>query len=100
MGTRYLGGYIGYDDSNIDWLGEFTMAWEKNINTIIKTADKYPQESYAMVVRSIQSEWVSLQRIAWDTGGVFMGVEKIIWGTFLPRLFLGNKKLSHPSWEL
>ena len=36
MGTRYLGGYIGYDDSNIDWLGEFTMAWEKNINTYVE----------------------------------------------------------------
>ena len=33
-GARYLGGYIGDDDSISDWLREHTVTWENNINTI------------------------------------------------------------------
>ena len=54
MGARYLGGYIGDDKYKHDWLRERTLTWEKNINTIRKTAGKYPQESYAAVVCVIQ----------------------------------------------
>ena len=55
-GTRYIGGYIGDDESKSDWLREHTLIREKNINTINETAGKYPQESYSAVVRVIQSE--------------------------------------------
>ena len=43
--TRYLGGYIGDEESKSDWLREHTMTWEKNIGTIRETTGKYPQES-------------------------------------------------------
>ena len=67
-GARYFGGYIGDNESKCDWLRERTMKWGKNINTISETAEKYPQESYAVVVRVIQLEWIFLQRVTWDTG--------------------------------
>ena len=41
-GARYLGGYIRDDKYNIDCLREHTLTWEKNLNTIRKTAGKYP----------------------------------------------------------
>ena len=41
-GTRYLGGCIGDDEFRSDWLRERTLRWDKNINTISKTAGKYP----------------------------------------------------------
>ena len=48
------------------------------------------------MVHEIQSEWIFLQRVTWDTGDVFAGVEKMIQEIFLPRLFFGNTKtLSH-----
>ena len=53
--VRYLGGYIGDNESKSDCLRECTLTWEKKINTISETAGKYPQESYAGVVRVIQS---------------------------------------------
>ena len=53
-GARYLGGYIGDDKSKRDWPRERTLTREKNISTISETAGKYPQESYAVVVRAIQ----------------------------------------------
>ena len=54
MGVHYLGGYIGDDDSKSDWLRERTLTRKNNINTISEKAGKYPQESYASVVRMIQ----------------------------------------------
>ena len=91
-GACYLGGYIWDDESKIDWMRERTLTWDKNINTISKTAGKYPQESYAGVVRAIQSEWIFIQCVTWDTGDAFAGVEKMIWELFLPRLFFGKTK--------
>ena len=62
-GTRYLGGYIGEDESKLDWLRERTLTWEKNINMISKNAGKYSQDSYTTVVRLTQSEWIFIQHI-------------------------------------
>ena len=90
-GALYLGGYICDD-----WLRECTLTWEKNINTIRKTVGKYPQESYAAVVPTIQSEWIFLQRVTWDTGDLFAGVEKMIRKTFSPRLFFRKTKTLSP----
>ena len=42
MCVHYLGGYIGDDKSNSNWMREYTLTWENNIGTIRKTADKYP----------------------------------------------------------
>ena len=53
-GARYLGGYIGGNESKSDWLRDRTLTWEKSINTIRKTMGNYPQDSYAEVVHSIQ----------------------------------------------
>ena len=91
-GARYLRGYIGDNESKSDCPREITLTWEKNISRISKTAGKYPQESSAAVVRAIQSEWIFIQRITWDTGDELAGEEKMIWETFLPCLFFGNKK--------
>ena len=46
--------------------------------------------------RAIQSEWIFLQHVTLYTGGVLVGVEKIIRETFLPRLFLGKTKTLPP----
>ena len=64
----------------------------EKINTIRKTTGKYPQESYSTVVSSIQSECIFPERVTWDTGDSFVGVEKNIWETFLHRLFFGKTK--------
>ena len=71
MGTLYIGSFIGYDESKHDWVKNHTETWERNIHIISKTMGKYPQESYAMLVRAIQSEWVFLQYVTDNTGDVF-----------------------------
>ena len=95
-GARYLGGYIRDDKSKHDWLKERTLTWENNIITIRKTAGKYHQESYSAVVHEIQSECIFLQRVTWEMGDAFSGVEKMIRETFLPRLFFIKTKTFSP----
>ena len=95
-GACYLGGYIVDNESKRYWLRKRTLMWEKNINTTRKTAGKYPQESYAAVVRAIQSEWIFLLHVTWYTGALFAVVEKIICENVLPRLFFGKTKTLYP----
>ena len=54
-GAHYIGGYISDDESKRDWLSERTLTWEKNTSMISKNTGRYPQDSYAAVVRAIQS---------------------------------------------
>ena len=79
MDTRYLGVYIRDDESKCDWLENHRETWERKICTISETVRKYPQESYAAVVRAIQLEWIFLQHVTKNTGDAFAGVDKMTW---------------------
>ena len=94
-GTRYIGGFIGDEESKRDWLQDRKSKWENNICTISKTAGKYPQESNLAVVRAIQSERIFLQRVTKNTRYSFAGVEKLLRETFLSCLFF-RKSISLP----
>ena len=48
------------------------------------------------MVRAIQSEWIFLQHVTWDTWDAFAGVEKMIQENFLPRLFFRKTKTLSP----
>ena len=73
-GARYLGSYIRYDRTKHNSLKKRTEVWDHNIFTIRKTVGKYPQESYAEVVRTIRSECIFLQRVTQNTEDAFLGV--------------------------
>ena len=93
--ARYLGVCIEDKEPKHDWLRECTLMWEKTINTIIKTAGKYSQESYDAVVRAIRSEWIFLQRVTWDTWDAFAGVEKLFGKPFCLVFSSEIRKPSH-----
>ena len=95
-GARYLSGYIRDNESKRGWLKYHTETWERNICTISKIADKYPQEIYAVVVCTIQSEWIFIKLVTSNIGDTFVVVEKMIWKTFLPHLFFKNTKSLSP----
>ena len=78
-GTRYLGGYIGDEKSKGDWIKKQTEKWERDICALIKTVDKYTQESYATVACAVQSECIFLQLVMKDTIQAFTGMEKVLW---------------------
>ena len=63
---------------------------------IRETAGKYPQESYAVVVYAIQSEWIFLEckKKTWDMR--LQDCKKRLWETFLLLLFFGKSKSLPP----
>ena len=67
-GVIFLGGYIRYDNSKINWIKKWMDKWEINIRVVTKIVVKHPQESYAIVVRAVQLECIFLQRMKkiWD----------------------------------
>ena len=91
-GACYIGGYIEYDKSNIDWLRERILTLEENINTISKTAGKYPQKSCHAVVCAIQSEWTFLQTVTWYTGDAFRRIGEDYSGKLFALSFLWKDK--------
>ena len=86
-GERYLGSFIGDDDSKRNWLKKRTETWDRNIHTVRKTAGKYTQESYYVVVRVIQSEWIFQQLVINNMGDAFAGVYNMLQENFLPHFF-------------
>ena len=90
--ARYLGGYIREKESKrrLDERA-YAAVGEKHQHDQ-QNRTEYTQESYAAVLRAIQSELIFLQRVTIDMGGAFAGVEKMIWETFLPRLLFGKTK--------
>ena len=61
MGSRYLGNYIRDYKSKRAWIKHQMDKWDRNICAATKTAGRYTQESYAVVDRAIQLEWILLQ---------------------------------------
>ena len=53
MGARYLGSFIGDDESKRDCLKNRIKTWDQNIHTICKNLGKYTQGSSA----TVQSNW-------------------------------------------
>ena len=92
----YIGGYIGDDVSRGVWLKNRTDKWERDICTLRKMADKYPQESYAALDRAVQSERIFLQCLTKYTGQAFKNPENFLQKTFLPFLLFGKPKTFPP----
>ena len=67
-GAHYLGGYIRDDQSKRDCLKKCTDMWEQNIYTISKSAGKYPQERYVMVLLVIQTCHKEYRRRVYGSG--------------------------------
>ena len=58
-GARYIGGYIGDDESKSDWLRGCTLTWEKYISTISKNEVNTPNRvTPQWYVQSNQSEYL------------------------------------------
>ena len=85
--ANYLGVFIEDDASKRDYLKYRTSKWDKYMLTMTKTAGKYPQEIYVVVVCVVQSELTFFQCVTKDTGHAFSVVEKIPQEKNLPCIF-------------
>jgi hypothetical protein len=85
-GTRYVGGFVGSDEARQAWLMPQIQRWVRGVTKLATIAKRYPQSAYAGLTKSLQSEWMYLQRVVPDTAEAFEEVEKALAEVFLPAL--------------
>jgi hypothetical protein len=86
-GHRYVGGYLGTDAARHEWIDPQIQKWVSGIKKLSKVALRYPQTAYAGLAKSLQSEWMYLQRVTDQCGDAFAPIDKAIEEDFLPALF-------------
>jgi hypothetical protein len=74
-GHRYVGGFIGTDEAREAWLEPQLDAWVYGIQQLAKVAVRFPQTAFAGLAKSLQSEWMYLQRVIPDAGPAFAPLE-------------------------
>ena len=55
-GYQYLGGYIGAEESKIQWIENKIAGWSEGVTKLTKVADRNPQSAYVGLQRSYQQE--------------------------------------------
>ena len=85
-GARYLGGHVGTDESRDEWVRGKVNLWSEGIEALSKVAQSSPHAAFVGLQKSLQSEWMHLQRVVGGIGHHFAPVEDSIRTTFLPAL--------------
>eukprot|EP00957_Ditylum_brightwellii_P086504 6581866-Ditylum_brightwellii.AAC.1 len=61
-GQRYVGGFVGTEETRLEWVQPQIEQWGKGVKTLATFSLMYPQTAYAGLVMSLQAEWQYLQR--------------------------------------
>jgi len=85
-GHRYVGGFLGPDVARRDWLDPQIQKWVRSVKALAKVARRYPQTAYTGLAKSLQSEWMYLQRVTAGVEDAFAPIEKALVEDFLPAL--------------
>ena len=93
-GRRYLGKFIGSDESKIRFTLKKVQEWLDCLGELSKVAEKESQAALVGLTRSLQCEWNVVQRLVKDTSQLFASLEKMLEENFLPSL-LGTSSVTH-----
>ena len=91
-GHRYVGGFLGSNTARRDWLEPQILKLVRGIKTLAKVARRYPQTAYTGLAKSLQSEWMYLQRVTPGVEDAFAPIEKALAEDFLPALLNASKE--------
>jgi hypothetical protein len=91
-GQRYLGGWLGVEDLEREWVDAKVASWAAAVRVLASIAASPagdPHCAYVGLYRSLQCEWQHLQRVSAVAGepGRFQAVEDAIANEFLPAIF-------------
>ena len=84
---RYLGGYIRDKEAERVWLRDKIQGWTESVKIIARVAQKHPQSAYTVLQKSLQQEWVFMQRVTPGVGDTFGPVEVARKDIFVPMLY-------------
>jgi hypothetical protein len=86
-GSRYLGGFIGEEAEFETWIEGEARSWGEAIGELALAAKHFPKTAYSGLHKSLQQEWLFLQRVRKDSEEKFSEGEKVISRVFIPALF-------------
>ena len=91
---KYLGGVIGNRAGVESFVSSRVSNWSNYVSLLSSIAADQPQAAYIALTKSLQSEWIFLQRVTPDCGGLFNDLEHVLCTLFLPSL-IGHPCGSH-----
>ena len=77
-GQRFLGGFIGNQSGTTEYVEQKVRAWIHCVEKLTKAAESQPQAALAAFTRSLQSEWVYMQRVIPNCADAFTPLRDII----------------------
>ena len=86
-GTRYVGGFIGSEAMEDNWITPQVKTWEAGVKILAKVAVRFPQSAYVGLAWSLQAEWQYLSRVSPRAAEHLGPVEKALREDFIPSLF-------------
>ena len=86
-GRKFLGGFIGSADDVAEWFEQKVEGWVKSVIKISNAASTNPHTAYTAFTKSLQCEWIFLQRVMIDAGSFYSPIKLAIIDHFLPSLF-------------
>ena len=93
-GQRYVGGFIGTEDTRQEWLKPMIQQWVDGVKTLAAVASRFPQTAYAGMASSLQAEWQYVCRVVPGIAAELAPVETAIRSDFLPSLFGGSTPMA------
>ena len=84
---RFLGGFLGDVSARSSFVQDKVDCWVSDVRHLSKMAVPQPQAAYVALTKSLQCEWVYLQRVVPDCRSLFAPLENIISSLFLPAMF-------------
>lgn len=91
-GTRYLGGFVGTAATREEWIKPQIENWVRCIEKVARVTKRCPQAGYTGMTKSLQAEWLFVQRVANTTAAEFAPISTALTEQFLPAL-LGSEKV-------
>lgn len=85
-GCRYLGSFIGNDDSKENFIKSSVMKWQKDINALSEIAKTEPQLAYSAYVYGVQRRWNFLTRTTPRISHLLGEIEECIQHVLLPAI--------------
>ena len=86
-GGKFLGGTIGCEAAMDSFVSDKVAKWTDFVCKLSSMCISQPQSAYIGLTKSLQSEWIFLQRIMSNCVTLFDDVEQALLNSFLPSLF-------------
>jgi len=84
---RFLGGFLGGATARDAFVLDKVHQWISDIQHLSRMAVPQPQAAYTALSKSLQHEWIFLQRVIPEFRTLLVDLERTLLSSFLPAVF-------------